>query len=70
MHADSQNKKLSANNLKAMNEWADALVCPACQGALHLDEARVLCAVCGRSYPVVDGIPVLIVERATNPTSE
>jgi uncharacterized protein YbaR (Trm112 family) len=40
------------------------LACPACRGALRLEEARVVCTGCERSYPVVDGIPVLIVERA------
>jgi hypothetical protein len=40
------------------------LVCPACLGALRLSEARLLCAACGRAYPIVDGIPVLIAEKA------
>jgi hypothetical protein len=40
------------------------LVCPACLGALRLVEVRLLCAACGRAYPIVDGIPVLIAEKA------
>jgi uncharacterized protein YbaR (Trm112 family) len=40
------------------------LACPACIGALRLAEARLLCAACGRAYPIVDGIPVLIAEKA------
>ncbi|HEU5350308.1 MAG TPA: Trm112 family protein [Terracidiphilus sp.] len=43
--------------------WAEALACPACRGALRRVEMQVECATCGRAYPVVDGIPVLIVER-------
>lgn len=42
----------------------DQLACPACLGALSAEEARLDCVSCGRSYPVVDGIPVLIAERA------
>ena len=42
----------------------DQLACPACLGTLRLDEARLVCAACGRAYPVVDGIPVLIAGRA------
>lgn len=42
----------------------DRLACPACLGNLRLEEARLLCAECGRVYPIVDGIPVLIAERA------
>lgn len=42
----------------------DLLVCPACRGKLRLEAGRVMCARCTRSYPIVDGLPVLIVERA------
>jgi uncharacterized protein len=42
----------------------DHLACPACLGALRLKENRLICAGCGRAYPIVDGIPVLIAERA------
>ncbi|HVU44761.1 MAG TPA: Trm112 family protein [Terracidiphilus sp.] len=40
------------------------LACPACFGALRADASRVVCTVCGRAYPIIDGIPVLIAERA------
>jgi uncharacterized protein YbaR (Trm112 family) len=44
------------------------LACPACYGelrlALHEGDSRFLCVACDRAYPVVNGIPVLIVERA------
>jgi uncharacterized protein YbaR (Trm112 family) len=36
------------------------LACPACLGALRLEEGKLLCAQCGCPYPIVDGIPVLI----------
>jgi uncharacterized protein YbaR (Trm112 family) len=42
----------------------DQLACPACLGDLRAEEARLVCTACGRAYPVVDGIPVLIAERA------
>ncbi|HTX77467.1 MAG TPA: Trm112 family protein [Terracidiphilus sp.] len=35
------------------------LACPACYGALRLEPERLVCAACGRDYPIVDGIPVL-----------
>jgi uncharacterized protein YbaR (Trm112 family) len=44
----------------------DTLACPACLGTLRQKDSRLACAACGRSYPVVDGIPVLIVDRAEN----
>ena len=40
------------------------LACPACLGVLRVDEDRLVCAGSGRGYPIVDGIPVLITERA------
>jgi uncharacterized protein YbaR (Trm112 family) len=63
MQADSNNK-----DLEAFQAWASELACPACLGPLRLREASVVCTACGRAYPVVDGIPVLIVERAVERT--
>jgi uncharacterized protein YbaR (Trm112 family) len=40
------------------------LACPACHGDLRLEDLRLVCSACGRRYPIVDGIPALIVERA------
>jgi len=41
------------------------LVCPVCHGALALDTDSVQCSGCGRRYPIVDGIAVLLTERAS-----
>jgi uncharacterized protein YbaR (Trm112 family) len=53
-------------NLKSVETWAGQLACPVCFGALALSAAQATCADCGRSYPVADGIPVLIAERAAS----
>jgi uncharacterized protein YbaR (Trm112 family) len=45
------------------------LACPACLGALRLEDVRLVCSACGRAYPIVDGIPALIAGRAENPQS-
>jgi hypothetical protein len=42
----------------------DGVVCPACWGELQAGAETLVCEACGRKYPVVDGIPVLISERA------
>lgn len=42
----------------------DLLACPACLGGLRFDKGKMVCAQCGRIYPIVDGIPALIAERA------
>jgi uncharacterized protein YbaR (Trm112 family) len=44
-------------------EICGTLACPACQGALQLEDERLVCEQCGRGYPIVDGIPVLIVQE-------
>jgi uncharacterized protein YbaR (Trm112 family) len=62
MQADPKQK-----NLEAVNGLEDRLACPACLGALHPEGDQMVCAGCCRAYPVTDGIPVLIVERAKMP---
>jgi uncharacterized protein YbaR (Trm112 family) len=39
------------------------LACPVCHGDLRLVGSTLACAGCGRGYPIVDGIPVLIAGR-------
>ena len=50
--------------VERIREVLELIVCPACQGRLTLAERTVNCEACGRRYPVVDGIPILLVERA------
>lgn len=47
-------------------ELLDILVCPKCKGAITLttEEDGLLCAPCGLAYPVLDEIPVMLVEEA------
>lgn len=42
------------------------LVCPVDHAELVNDEAaaRLVCSGCGRRYPVIDGIPVMLADRA------
>jgi len=45
----------------------DILACPACRADVRLEGDRIVCAGCGRRYPVRDGIPIMLVEEAENP---
>jgi uncharacterized protein len=38
------------------------LVCPVDKQDLRLEATRLICTVCGRSYPIEDGIPNMLVE--------
>ena len=40
------------------------LACPACQGDVVLKEDKIVCSRCQRVYPIIDGIPVLLVDSA------
>jgi uncharacterized protein len=48
-------------------ELKQLLVCPKCRGDLDFREdlASIRCAACQLSYPIVDDIPVLLVDQAT-----
>lgn len=53
-------------------ELLEILVCPACRGRLVLTSSGqgLHCAACRVTYPVRDGIPVLITEDAVPDPSE
>jgi uncharacterized protein len=55
-------------NLTALGAWAERLACPACLHPLRVEAACLICTGCGRTYPIVDGIPVLIPDRAATGT--
>ena len=46
------------------------LACPACHSDLRLDEERLICSACSRVYPIIDGIPALIADRAEMPAKQ
>jgi uncharacterized protein YbaR (Trm112 family) len=62
MSMADESKIANLNNLK---QWADDVVCPVCHARLRFEEARVVCSGCARIYPIEDGIPVLIPQRAS-----
>lgn len=42
----------------------DLLACPACRSGVQVRNDGIVCRACGRAYPIIDGIPVLIADRA------
>jgi uncharacterized protein YbaR (Trm112 family) len=50
-------KALTAEDLR----W---VVCPVCHQQLQLEAGTIHCQGCGRRYSIVDGIPVLLADRA------
>ncbi|HNT36780.1 MAG TPA: Trm112 family protein [bacterium] len=47
-------------------ELLKILACPVCKDKVEYDKKKneIVCTVCGRRYPVEDGIPIMLVERA------
>ncbi|GAB4013631.1 Trm112 family protein [Nocardioides ultimimeridianus] len=56
---------MSAAGLPA--ELLDIVVCPDCRGTVAPAGDELVCGTCGLAYPVVDGIPVLLVDEARRP---
>lgn len=52
------------NSAGVSSELLQLIVCPACHGGLAPEAVSLRCTGCGRKYPIVDGIPVLIAEPA------
>ena len=48
--------------LRSLTSILDQLACPSCLSELKLEEMNLRCAGCGRVYPILQGIPVLIPE--------
>jgi uncharacterized protein YbaR (Trm112 family) len=40
------------------------ICCPGCQGDLVVRDAFLDCAVCRLSYPIQNGVPILLKDRA------
>ncbi len=53
--------RANALTIEALNR----LACPVCHQSLEPTQSDIRCTGCGLTYPIVDGIPVLIQSRAT-----
>ena len=42
----------------------EILACPVCKTPVKQEGDRLVCAKCGRRYPIRDGIPVMLVDEA------
>jgi len=52
--------------MPSTNQYADLLVCPVSQGKLEFnaEAMRLDCAESQLGYPIVDGVPVMLPEKA------
>ena len=60
------NERASAVSSTGMSEdLFDILVCPVDKHDLRLDGNSLVCLECGRTYPISDGIPDMLVDEET-----
>lgn len=53
----------------ALDQWlVEILACPACRAKVRPQGEQIVCDGCGRRYPVRDGIPIMLIGEATEPT--
>ncbi len=48
-------------------ELLEILVCPSCRKPVKEGGKKLVCQGCGRSYPVRDGIPIMLIDEAQKP---
>jgi len=51
------------------DQLLEIMACPACKGPIELKDDRIVCQQCGRRYPIRDGIPIMLIEEAEDPSS-
>lgn len=42
----------------------EILACPLCKKGVSFNNDQLICRACRRSYPVKDGIPIMLIEEA------
>ena len=58
----------TALNLSILLELSQFVICPNCSGKVSVAADEILCADCGRKYPIIDGIPRFVELGAGVPT--
>jgi len=48
----------------------DILACPDCKADVREENDRIVCQGCGRTYPIRDDIPVMLIEESTSPVQK
>ncbi|MDT8445851.1 MAG: Trm112 family protein [bacterium] len=48
----------------------DLIACPACKAPLEYQSEQLTCKACALQFPVIEGKPVLVLERATKLSTE
>jgi uncharacterized protein YbaR (Trm112 family) len=63
-------KKIKREGNVLPQDLVNILICPACGAAVREKENAIECTDCKNRYPIEDGIPVMLVDRATRAAAE
>jgi uncharacterized protein len=58
----SDEPKTEAQPLDA--KLLEILACPACKQPVQQEGDRIVCAGCGKRYPIREGIPIMLIDEA------
>jgi glycosyltransferase involved in cell wall biosynthesis/uncharacterized protein YbaR (Trm112 family) len=53
-----------SGSLPIREELLEILACPVCKSRVRLEDAKLVCTGCGRTYRIEDGIPVMLPDEA------
>lgn len=45
-------------------ELLKILACPSCKGDVEFKEEEIVCKKCNLKYPIKNGIPIMLIEKA------
>ena len=62
---DTSERAVAVTSTGMSEDLFDILVCPVDKNDLRLDGNSLVCVTCGRTYPISDGIPDMLVEEQT-----
>ncbi|MCK5306263.1 MAG: Trm112 family protein [Candidatus Omnitrophica bacterium] len=48
-------------------ELLEILICPACKSSVKPLNDKIVCDKCGREYPIINGIPIMLKDEAGTP---
>ncbi|MBT9145313.1 MAG: hypothetical protein DDT42_01183 [candidate division WS2 bacterium] len=46
-------------------ELLEILACPVCKGDVKEIDDKIICLECKRRYPIKDGVPIMLEDKAT-----
>ncbi len=56
--------------MKIDEDLLKILACPACKSDVEQKGDKIVCKGCKRKYPIIDGIPIMLIEESEPPSKD